>query len=217
MKKTLVFPAPSGIKVNMMPFVQGDPDSLPPSLVSYRDCVERVFLKKGDVGFLTIDESFVYAGTSQRGYNSKGAKRNVHIEVGIDAHGIGWGAPSPSWGGRRNVTLDPSTKVLIANSLAGTCRVWPGKEDRRPTPDGDLSDRLSDYPEHTGRLLQAGEVVEMSIFTPHECIPQKESGMRQFFRIVGKGVKGRESYFTENPVFLASSPGRSLDFLGHAG
>lgn len=40
----------------------------------------------------------------------------------------------------------------------------------------------------------------MSIFTPHECIKQTKSGNRQFIRIVGEGVEGREDYFTVNPL-----------------
>ena len=68
------------------------------------------------------------------------------------------------------------------------------------TDDGDLSEYIDRYPEHTGKMLKSGEVAKIRIFTPHECISQKESGFRQFFRIVGKGVTGREEYFTVNPL-----------------
>lgn len=37
--------------------------------------------------------------------------------------------------------------------------------------------------------------------------------MRQFFRIVGKGVKGRESYFTENPVSFDLGGGLRFEAL----
>jgi hypothetical protein len=97
------------------------------------------------------------------------------------------------------VFLEMQTKVLIANSVSGTCRVWDRLE-MRPTPDGDLSAYIDDYPEESGRLLEAGEVARISIFTPHECVPQRDGGPRQFFRIVGKGVHGSEIYFTENPL-----------------
>lgn len=49
-------------------------------------------------------------------------------------------------------------------------------------------------------VLKSGEVAKISIFTPHEVINQIQSGKRYFFRIVGKGVKGREYYFTINPL-----------------
>ncbi len=91
--------------------------------------------------------------------------------------------------------------VLIANSVSDTCRVWDAKE-MAYTDDGDLSEYLDKYPEETGVLLKAGELLKISIFTPHECVPQAKSGNRQFFRIVGKGVRGREEYFTINPLML---------------
>lgn len=48
--------------------------------------------------------------------------------------------------------------------------------------------------------MKKGEVAKISIFTPHECVTQQNDDYRQFFRIVGKGVKGREDYFTVNPL-----------------
>jgi hypothetical protein len=73
-------------------------------------------------------------------------------------------------------------------------------KEKRFTQDGDLSAYIDNYPAETGILLKSGEVAKLSIFTPHECVSQKESGHRQFFRIVGKGVSGREDYFTINPL-----------------
>jgi hypothetical protein len=70
---------------------------------------------------LSIQESFVEGGTSQRGYNSKGIKRNVHIEVGRHNKENHWGGGS--WGGKYSTLLDDDTKVLIANSISDTCRV----------------------------------------------------------------------------------------------
>lgn len=64
----------------------------------------------------------------------------------------------------------------------------------------DFTGKEAEYPEKLGVMLKAGEVAKISIFTPHECISQKHSGKRQFFRVVGKGVTGREDYFTVNPL-----------------
>jgi hypothetical protein len=66
----------------MMPFIQGDSSSLPDEYKSYSKIVDENYLEKGEIGYLTIDESFVDSGKTQRGYNSKGINRNVHIEVG---------------------------------------------------------------------------------------------------------------------------------------
>lgn len=197
---TIQFPVMTGIKCNMMPFVQGDSSSLPKEYQPYSKIINENYLEKGEIGFLTIDESFVNAGKSQRGYNSKGINRNVHIEVGrhdkINCWGGGGGS---SWGGRYKTLLDDETMVLIANSVSDTCRVWDTKE-MSFTKDGDLSAYIEKYPEETGILLKTGQLAKISIFTPHECISQKQSSNRQFFRIVGKGVTGREDYFTINPL-----------------
>jgi len=195
------FPEFTGIKCNMMPFIQGDASSLPEVYKPYSEIINRNYLEKGEIGLLTIHESFVDAGKSQRGYNSMGLNRNVHIEVGRHEQVNCWGGSGggSSWGGKYKTLLEDGTKVLIANSISDTCRVWD-VEEKRFTPDGDLSAYINDYPAETGRLLKAGELAKISIFTPHEAIAQTRSGNRQFFRIVGKGVKGREDYFTVNPL-----------------
>jgi len=186
------FPKQQGLKCNMMPFIQGDSSSLPKEYRSYSDIIDNNFLERGEIGFLTIDESFVNGGESQRGYNSKGINRNVHIEVGISEKRF-------AWGGSPRTLLNDNTQVLIANNISNTCRYWDAIE-KSYTKDGDLSEYIDRYPEETGILMKKGEVAKISIFTPHECISQKEPAYRQFFRIVGKGVKGREDYFTENPL-----------------
>lgn len=197
---TIEFPQPVGVKCNMMPFIQGDSSSLPEEYKSYSTIVDENYLEKGEIGYLTIDESFVNSGESQRGYNSKGINRNVHIEVGRYKNKNRWGGSDDHpWGGRNQTLLKDDTMVLIANNISDTCRVWDTKE-MSYTNDGDLSEYIDRYPEHTGMMLKSGEVAKISIFTPHECITQKESGNRQFFRIVGKGVTGREEYFTVNPL-----------------
>lgn len=193
--KTIKFPEFTGVRCLMMPFIQGDASSLPDEYKSYSDIINNNYLEKGEIGWLTIDEKFVEANTSQRGYNSNGINRNVHIEVGS---GNKWGSGG-YWGGKPNTLLSKDTKVLIANSISDTCRYWNNLEYRY-TLDGDLSEYIKDYPEETGVMMKEGEISEISIFTPHECINQKQSQNRQFFRIVGKGVEGKEPYFTENPL-----------------
>lgn len=196
---TIEFPEFTGIKCNMMPFIQGDASSLPDAYKPYAKIINNNYLEKGEIGLLTIQESFVNVGQSQRGYNSSGINRNVHIEVGRHKEINCWGGGGSSWGGRYKTLLDDETMVLIANSISDTCRVWNAKE-KRFTKDGDLSAYINEYPIETGTLMKSGEVAKISIFTPHECVNQAQSGERQFFRIVGKGVKGREDYFTINPL-----------------
>ncbi len=190
----ITFPEFIGIKCNMMPFIQGDSKSLPNEYKSYSKIINSNYLDKGEIGFLTIDESYVKEGAAQRGYNSTGINRHVHVEVGHCSSGNRWGG-----GGGYKTLLEDSTEVLIANNIDDTCRVWDNKEFTH-TKDGDLSHVIDKYPKHTGILMKSGELVKISIFTPHECINQKTNSKRQFIRIIGKGVTGREDHFTVNPL-----------------
>ncbi len=163
--RKIIFPEFTDIKCSMMPFIQGDESSLPEIYKPYSEIIKNNFLEKGEIGFLTIHESFVESGKSQRGYNSKGINRNVHIEVGRNNNINRWGSGSgTSWGGKGKTLLDDNTMVLIANSISNTCRLWNTKE-MRSTKDGDLSAYIDSYPEHTGFLMQAGELARISIFT----------------------------------------------------
>lgn len=183
-----------------MPFIQGDDSSLPNKYKSYSDIINNNYIEKGEIGFLTIDESFVEKGISQRGFNSMGINRNVHIEVGRNNDINSWGGSgTSSWGGKNTTKLEDSTIILIANSISNTCKYW-NKKEYRYTKNGDLSKYINSYNENTGILMKAGELAKLSIFNPHECLPQVKSAKRQFFRIVGKGVTGRENYFTINPL-----------------
>ena len=193
------FPEFTGIRCNMMPFIQGDSSSLPDIYKPYAKIINDNYLEKGEVGLLTIDERIVEAGKSQRGYNSFGINRNVHIEVGRHEKINCWGGGGSSWGGKLKTVLEDETMALISNSISDTCRLWDTKE-MSYTKDGDLSAYIDKYPTEKGILLKSGEVAKISIFTPHECINQQQSSKRQFFRIVGKGIKGREDYFTINPI-----------------
>ena len=200
MSDAINFPTPSGIGCKMMPFIQGDASSVPDEYLPYADIINSYYLERGEVGRLTIHESFVEGGRSQRGYNNGGIDRNVHIEVGRRMGSNRWGGGESSWGKGVGTLLADTTRVLIANSIGGTCRVWKDVIEMSPTSDGDLSAYIDKYPEESGTLLGEGEVARISIFTPHECVAQQKSGVRQFFRIVGVGVTGREEYFTVNPL-----------------
>jgi hypothetical protein len=192
----VLFPEYSALRCYMMPIIQGRGESLPLAYEAYADVVDNFALKgqDGQPGLITIDESMVEAGSSQRGYGA--GERTIHTEACVSEAGLSWG---PTWGPSPMVRLDPETRVLIANSIPETCMVWD-RDVEKATPDGDLSMRADEFPREDGRMMDAGEVLEIGVFTPHEPIAQKHSGPRQFFRLVGRGVEGRASYFTRNPV-----------------
>ncbi len=195
----ITFPRFSGVRCLMMPYVQGDPDSVPETYSTYRDIIGSVFLKKGEIGFLTIDESPVIAGTPHRGARAKFA-RALHTEAGkkLNRDGVtyGWG-----WGTHPNVRLDREVRILLANNLDGSCALWDA-EHEDTSNDGDIGHLAEKYPYEDAIIMRGGEVVNIGILTPHESLPVKEAFDRQFLRIVGAGVHGREEYFTENPLMI---------------
>jgi hypothetical protein len=193
------FPEFSGVRCLMMPYIQGDPDSLPDEYATYRDIVSNLAIKPGGVGFLTIDESVVEAGKPHRGARAKAA-RALHTEAGrLPGEIYAWGGQGGGWGKHHRVTLDYDVQILLANSLSGTCAVWDAVHENTSI-DGDIGDFAEDYPYSSATLLQAGDVHRIGILTPHESIPVLSTTKRQFLRIVSSGVHGREPYFTENPL-----------------
>ena len=193
-KQVIAFPAFSGLRCLMMPYIQGASASVPDAYSPYRDIINSVFLKKGDIGFLTIDESPVLAGKPHRGTRAK-FDRAIHTEAGKHHSGLHWGR----WGGGVNVTLDRDVRILLANNLDDSCALWDADHEDTSL-DGDIGHAAHDYPYSDAVFMKAGEVHEIGILTPHESVRVRSDFNRQFLRIVSSGVYGREGYFTENPL-----------------
>jgi hypothetical protein len=134
------------------------------------------------VFYLTIQESFVEAGETQR-------RPGLHT----DAHANGdWGAECDKgkgywhrWGAGEDGVEDVPRNggIFFASTVDKTCAVWDCGI-RNPGLLGDceeLRDRLSKY----GPIpLEANRLYWITDRTPHEALPMKESGYRQFFRLV---------------------------------
>lgn len=194
--QTISFPEYNGVRCLMMPYIQGEPDSVPDEYATYSDVIREVFIRKGDIGYLTIDESVAHAGKPHRGAHSK-TNRALHTEVGrVPGRLYCWGGGG--WGRRHRVTLERDVQVLLANSLDDSCATWDA-EHEDTSIDGDIGHVADVYPYGQASLMKAGEVRRIGILTPHESLPVKETMRRQFLRIIGSGVHGREPYFTVNP------------------
>lgn len=194
------FPAFTGIRCLMMPYIQGDCASVPEAYAPYAKILSDVVLRRGAVGFLTIDESAVRFGMPHRGAHAKYA-RALHTEAGrIPGRCYKWGGGG--WGKKHNVELDRNTEILLANNLDDSCAVWDA-EHEDTSDDGDLGHVAETYPYTAATFLKAGELHQIGILTPHESLPVTRDGTRQFLRIVGSGVHGREPYFTVNPLMRA--------------
>lgn len=193
----VMFPPYSGTRCLMMPYIQGDPESLPDRYASYGDVVSTTYLDEGELGFLTIDESVAIEDTPHRGARAQHG-RALHTEAGrhADSGIFMWGGGG--WGGRSLVTLDRDVEILLANNLDGSCAIWDA-EHLDTSVDGDIGDQAALYPYEDAIFTAEGEVRRIGILTPHESLPVRETVERQFLRIVGSGVHGREPYFTLNP------------------
>lgn len=189
------FPQFTGLRCLMMPYIQGEASSVPNDFEPYKKILESLFFKKGDIGFLTIDESTAFAGRPHRGDRAK-YPRAIHTEAGKrpvgESYQWGWGSGEP-------VTLERDVRIILANNLDGSCAVWP-TEHLNTSRDGDIGEFSEDYPYENATLMRAGEVYEIGILTPHESIPVIKDFKRQFLRIISSGVHGREEYFTQNPL-----------------
>jgi hypothetical protein len=190
------FPKFSGVRCLMMPFIQGDPESVPKEYSAYSEILSTTFIKKGDLGFLTIDESVAKNGTPHRGARSK-TDRAIHTEAGrLPGKIYAWGGGG--WGNSHIVTLDRDVQILLANNIDNSCALWDC-EHEETSLDGDLGHVSHEYPYERAQLMKAGDVHQIGILTPHESLPLFEDADRQFLRILSSGVYGREPYFTQNP------------------
>lgn len=194
---TIVFPEFSGVRCLMMPYIQGDPSSVPDEYKGYSDIIEDVYAAKGDIGYLTIDESIALKGKPHRGDRSV-TDRALHTEAGvIPGHTYIWG--TAGWGSIHKVELESDVKVLLANNVDDSCAIW-NAEHGNTSRDGDIGHASSLYPYSDAILMKSGEVHEIGILTPHESLPVESDVNRQFLRIISSGVHGREDYFTVNPL-----------------
>ena len=195
------FPDYKGIRCLMMPYIQGEPLSVPKEFRNgYEEILTHTYISRGDLGYLTIDESMTSKGKPHRGDRAKYG-RALHTEAGKTPEKLlCWGHTSPlRWGGGNKVFLDRDTQILLANNLSSSCAVWE-KEHEDTSLDGDIGNYADLYPLEEAIAMQAGEVHQIGVLTPHESLPTDKIYGRQFLRIVSNGVHGREDYFTKNPL-----------------
>jgi len=182
--KYVTFPEPRGIKVNMMPFEMCNKESLPAELHHYWEIIEACQLpeeEKGKVGYLTIHESVVEKGASQR-------RPGLHIEApGFLAKASSFVGARYNWG-CGFVHRDGSHVkggIYMASNVADSCKFWNVKIKDVEAAAGHLGDM-----EHMREVLGEGSTMEanrmywLTDATPHESLPLEAETSRQFFRLV---------------------------------
>lgn len=169
---TVTFPKPVGLNVNMLPFIYGDPSSLPDNCRQYLPMIEALGVSDeiGKTVYLSVSESEVKAGESQR-------RGGVHTE----AHGpdTPWGGGN--WGGNGR----QGSGIFMASTVSNSCRYW-STEVLEPGPGGDcehLRDQLVG-----AHYMKANTMYWITDRTPHEAMPTNSDVYRQWFRFVGSNV-----------------------------
>ena len=208
---TIKFPEPQNLNVNMMPFVIGDRNSLPPQLQPYYDnlvayCPYDVS-DEGNVGYITVQESVVEEGTSQRRGGLHIDSPGVFEDRAYDhkkGHDIFYPGREHHWG--QGILFEPDRfkgGIYVASSVEGSTEVYDALVDKSKPG---LVDRHGSC-EHLRRFLGKGtklvenELVWLTDETPHEALPLSERQYRQFFRFVGPYVSHWYSdHSTANPL-----------------
>ncbi|XP_028405631.1 uncharacterized protein LOC114528213 isoform X2 [Dendronephthya gigantea] len=217
------FPKPSNININMMPFVMAKEfkeTKLPKKFKGYFDeIIKHCIVNKemGEIGYLTIHESYVDKGTSQR-------RPGLHTESpGVvlmkDAKGcliqryIAWGLGLSY---HRFEGLDRDLfegGIYMASNVANSCKVW-NCEIVRPGVDcldivgkhGDI-EHLREFLPVEGEMMEANTVYWITDRTPHESLPLTQGTYRQYFRLVTSLVSvWYQDHSTENPNGVVPNP-----------
>lgn len=172
------FPAFTGLRVMMMPFLAHDLSTLP--IDQYHPIVAKMLRKHGGAegtGYITIDEAFVRAG-------------ETHRRPGLHVDGMGgWSRPAP-WA---------SCGMLVAANRAGSIG-WNQEVYGEPGEDGNC-EHLRDELEPDCRVyMYGGMAFACSPMAVHTAVPAYIDGQRQFLRIsLPNGAPWYEGY-TPNPL-----------------
>ncbi len=214
----LVFPKPTGIEINMMPFVMVKDFSkalLPSNLEGYfQNIIQHCLLEDdqiGKIGYLTIQESFVQKDTSQRRPGIHTEKPGVvRFQMKTEVDDTQRAASSTNgqmkdsvkigdgdtflkrfpirWG--RGELKRPRVKggIFMASNVGSSCKMY----NCRIMNDQIIGEH-GDI-EHLKECLPEGEILQENCLywftdrTPHESLPLNEDTNRQFIRVVTSDV-----------------------------
>ena len=130
-----------------------------------KQCEVYSFRNRGGIGYITIQESVVEAGKTQRraGLHTDGC--SDHREGGTYVY---WGRQ----GG-----------IFFASNVEESCVAWNCTVPRTG-PHGDCEHLRKIIEAAPRTVMEANTMYIINDTTPHEALPMKESTPRQFFRLV---------------------------------
>lgn len=194
---TISFPTPSGIDVNMLPFIMGEKTSLPDELQKYYDPLVAQcplgFDEMGKVCYLSITERFITKGDTQR-------RGGLHLEAPIHRCSFRPGNTFRArWGGGTMGKDLCQGGIFMASSVSNTCAIYDALIDQQTTDSHGGMEHLRPLL-NAPYLIPANELIWMTDRTPHQAVPQPDAGYRQFFRLVTSGLNvWHEQNCTANP------------------
>ena len=213
-KAGVKFPRPTGIRVNMMPFVISNSskytktspltvDALPDELKYYAPLIEACpgyndAHNKGKVAYLTVMET-----TAEEASGGPQRRGGMHTEGFLQEHAFGklrtnhdtepkktaTQTSTPSWAdwGRGNPVGTFDGGIYMASNVANSTCVWNimlPRETGGASRIGGDCEHLRPALDGTGMYLDAGEMVWMTDATPHESVPLPVGTARSYFRLV---------------------------------
>jgi hypothetical protein len=152
------------IDINMMPILMDDPNTVPTYLNRYGSLIHTLLEVAtsdiNNVAYLTIQESYVQQGETQR-------RPGLHTDA---IRHSSWGGGA--WG---------SSGILLVSNIANTTRIYDCvMEDDQIGPMG----QVEHCPYTDTYDNNENELVWITDHTPHEALPMPTSGYRQFVRLV---------------------------------
>jgi hypothetical protein len=188
--RNVEFPAPSDLNVNMMPFVMGDHGSIPELARAYCPLIDACDLERsqiGKIGFLSITETFVATGKSQR-------RPGIHTEKHANK---GWGG---GWGRGRYENNRRHGGLYLASTVDRSCRAWDMHIETTGHM-GNCEHLRSTLASRRSVITQSNTLYWMTDSCPHESLPLQAGMFRQWFRLVTHEVDlWYEKHSTTNPL-----------------
>jgi len=204
------FPKPTGININMMPFIIGKKESIPKEYQTYWPLIEECSglsslewrPNESSIGYLTIQEGNVRQGQTQR-------RAGLHVETpGSIKKAFAYCNIRAHWGCGDVNGHDIHGGLYMASSVAGSCKIWNARLRDPENIVGHLGniEHLRDLLGE-GCQLEAGELIWLTDTTPHEALPVEEDCYRQFFRVVSCTVSvWYENHSTKNRLGIVPDP-----------